>query len=73
MRQAENDPARIEIVRHITNRMVEKYQSLLREVPTDDLLKMSGIDGLARSLAANEAVSRALEAIETPKEEEPAT
>lgn len=70
MRKAEDDPARVEIIRAITNRMIDKYQALLREMSTEDLLSMTGIDGLARSMASSEAVARALESIAVPNEEQ---
>ena len=70
MRKAESDPSRIEIIRHVTNRMIDKFHGLLHTMETAELLKLTGIDGYARSMAANEAVQRQLEAIvDTPKQE----
>lgn len=66
MRENETDPARLEIIRACTNRATDRLHILLSRIETDELLKRAGIDVLARSLSTDQAMQRALEAIDIP-------
>ena len=65
MRENVTDPAQIEIIRVCTNRAVDRLHDLLRTMETEELFKMTGIYELARSIATQDAMTRALEAMPT--------